>query len=296
MAVPSAERRIRANLRFIRVMQNILPPTWANRVNKIGASRVQIDPDIGLEAICANDVPCDWIIPPNFNPDKVLLYLHGGGFVYSQTPLHLQMGAYLARKLGFRLLMVDYRTAPEHPFPAALEDCVAAYLWLLKQGLSPHNILIAGDSAGGNLTVASMLKLREEGIPLPAAGVCLSPVTDLTPEAHRRQEFTDPMLPVKALKFNNQAYFGSQDPHNPLISPALGDLRGLPPILVFVGDDEILREDAMHFAKMAEAAGVKVSLEIYPRMWHVWQLFLSLPQATQALDDMAAFCLAHGPK
>lgn len=270
-----------------------MPASLANRFNKIGITRVEFEPEITQESISADGVPCDWLIPENYIPDQVLLYLHGGGFVYGQTPLHLQMGAYLAKKLGFRLLMVDYRTAPEHPFPAALDDCVTAYGWLLRQGIKPQNIIIAGDSAGGSLTLTMQLKLREEGHPLPAAAVCLSPVTDLTPEAKKREGFKDPMLPPKAMDFYIQAYLAGQDPHNPLISPILGDLKGLPPMLLFVGDEEILREDALHFAKAAEAAGVDIRLEIYPRMWHVWQLFLSLPQAKQSLDDMVTFCKSH---
>ena len=293
MTTSSTERMIRSSLHFIRGMQKVLPHSLANRFNKIGVSRVQMDADMILEPVLADGVPCDWIIPPNNDPDKVMLYLHGGGFVYGQTPLHLQMGAYLAKKLGFRLLMVDYRTAPQDPFPAALNDCVTAYQWLRKQGILAQDIVIAGDSAGGNLTLATMLKLREEGHPLPTAAVCLSPVTDLTPEAHRREGFKDLVLSAKDVEFFNQAYLAGKDPHNPLISPACGDLAGLPSILVHVGDEEILREDAIYFAKVAEAAGVDVRLEVYPRMWHVWQLFLSLPQATQSLDEVAKFCRNH---
>lgn len=293
MTISSTERKIRSSLRVIRVMQSAFPPNIANRFNKMGASRVRLDSDITQESILADGVPCDWIIPPDHNPEKVLLYLHGGGFVFGQTPLHLQMGGYLARRLGFRLLMVDYRTAPEHPFPAALDDCVTAYQWLFGQGIAPRNIIIAGDSAGGNLTLATILKLRAGGHPLPAAAVCLSPVTDLTPKAHRREGFTDPLLSPKAMKFYTQAYLGDNDPYNPLISPVLGDLRGLPPTLIFAGEDEILREDAIHFAEVAKAAGVDVRLEIYPHMWHVWQLFLALPEARQSLDDMAEFCRKH---
>lgn len=289
----SAERKIRAGLPIIRFMQNFLPGALSNRLTRIGVSRVQLDCGVVREVVNADGVACDWIIPPDFKPDRVLLYIHGGGFVYGQTPLHLQMGAYLAEKMGFRLLMVDYRTAPDDPFPAALNDCVTAYLWLQKQGFSAQNIMIAGDSAGGNLTLSTMLKLREEGQPLPAAAVCLSPVTDLTPEAQRREGFRDPMLPPKAMEYYNEAYLAGHDPHNPFISPLLGDLTGLPPVLLFVGDEEILREDAIAFAAAAEAAGVDVRLEIYPRMWHVWQLFLSLPQASQSLDEITEFCKKH---
>ena len=290
MTIPSAERRIRAALPFIRFMQNFMPPALSNRLNRIGVSRVKLDSDVVRQAVNADDVACEWLIPPNNLMDKVLLYIHGGGFVFGQTPLHLQMGAYLAKKLGFRILMVDYRTAPDHPFPAALDDCVTACLWLQKQGISADNMVIAGDSAGGNLTLTTLLKLQLAGHPLPAAAVCLSPVTDLTPEAQRRAEFQDILLPPKAIEFYNRAYLGDNDPHNPLISPILGDLAGLPPMLLFAGDDELLREDAIYFAEKAESAGVDIRLEIYPRMWHVWQLFLTFPEATRSLDDFVQFC------
>ncbi len=224
--------------------------------------------------------------------DQVLLYFHGGGFVYGQTPQHLQMCAYLAQTMGVRVLMVDYRTAPEHPFPAALDDCTTAYLWLLKQGILSRNVVVAGDSAGGNLTITMMLKLRDNNRPLPAAAACLSPVTELSTKDNP-QAFKDPLLPAKAVKFYTQSYLGNSDPHDPLISPVFGDLAGLPPILVHVGEEELLRKDAVRFVRLAKAAGVDARLEIYPRMWHVWQIFLSLPQATQSLDDIAAFLKAH---
>lgn len=272
-------------------MQGLLPLSLANRLMKVGTARAKLETGVVREAVSAEGVPCEWLIPPNSRMDKVLLYFHGGGFIFGQTPLHLEMGAYLAKKLGVRILMVDYPTAPSQPYPAALIACSRAYLWLLGQGISAGDIIVAGDSAGGNLAIATLLKLLGENHPLPAAAVCLSPVTDLTPEAHRHEGIRDLLLSPKAMKRYNQAYLAGNDPHNPLISPVLGDLRGLPPMLIFAGDEEILREDTIHFAEQAEAAGVNIRLEIYPRMWHVWQLFLSLPEATQSLDDMAKFCL-----
>jgi acetyl esterase/lipase len=205
----------------------------------------------------------------------VLLYFHGGGFVFGMTPPHLQMGAYLAQKLGMRVLMVDYRLAPKHPYPAALNDCETAYFWLMKQGILSQNIVFAGDSAGGNLTLTLLMKLRDSGSPLPAAAVCLSPVTDLTPRDKQPNEFKDPLLPPKAVNLYNQSYLGNQDPHDPLVSPVCGNLRGLPPLLVHVGEEEILREDSVRISNLAKSAGVDVRLEIYPRMWHVWQLNLT---------------------
>ena len=139
----------------------------------------------------------------------------------------MQMGAYLAEKLGARVLMVDYRVAPAHPFPAALDDCVTAYRWLLNQGIAPQNTVVAGDSAGGNLTLTLLMQSRDSGNPLPAAAACLSPVTDLT-KGHACPGYKDPLLPSKAMRFYSRSYVGSSDPHDPLISPVFGNLRGLP--------------------------------------------------------------------
>ncbi len=201
------------------------------------------------------------------------------------------MGAYLAQKMRARILMVDYRLAPAHPFPAALDDCIAAYRWLLHQNVPAQHIVVAGDSAGGNLTLTLLLKLRDSGEPLPAAAACLSPVTDLTRD-HAHPQYQDPLLPPKAMTFYTRSYVGHSDAHNPHISPVFGDLRGLPPLLIHAGEHEILREDAERLAERARAAGSDVQLEIFPRMWHVWQLSLALPQAAQSLDAIAQFLTA----
>jgi acetyl esterase/lipase len=293
MTISSTERRIRAGLPIIRIMQTCIPLPLAHWLLKQGIARVRLDADVTREAVAADGVPCEWIIPQGRPTDQVLLYLHGGGFVFGLTPPHLQMGAHLAQKMGVRVLMVDYRTAPQHPFPAALDDCVTAYLWLLNQGTLAQSIVVAGDSAGGNLAITMSMKLRDTGNSLPAAAACLSPVTDLTPRDNLRKGFKDPLLSPKASKFYTQSYVGNNDAHNPLISPVFGDLRGLPPLLVHVGEDEILRDDAARIAGLAESAGVDVRLEIYPRMWHVWQINLALPQAIQSLDDIAHFLKAH---
>jgi acetyl esterase/lipase len=254
---------------------------------------VQLDANVTREALSADGVPCEWITPKNSMTDQVLLYLHGGGFVLGLTPPHLHMVAHLARKMGIRALMVDYRLAPEYPFPAALDDCVTAYRWLVKQGISAQNIVVAGDSAGGNLTITSLMKLRDDGDPLPAAAACLSPATDITNKDHAHQEFKDPLLPPKATRFYTKSYVGHNDARDPLISPVFGDLHGLPPLLIHVGEDEILRDDAVRIASLAKSEGIDVRLEIYPRMWHVWQINLELPQAIQSLDDISQFLKAH---
>ncbi|MBN1888510.1 MAG: alpha/beta hydrolase [Thermoflexales bacterium] len=295
MTISSVERKARAVLPVVRFMQAYLPLPVAHWLLKQSMARLRLDYDVTREAVSADGVSCEWVIPQNSPTGQVLLYLHGGGFVFGLTPLHLQMGAYLAHKMGMRILMVDYRLAPNYPFPAALDDCATAYRWLLKQGISAQNIVATGDSAGGNLTMTLLMKLRDSGDPLPAAAACLSPVTDLTKD-NVHQGYQDPLLPPQAMRFYTKSYVGNNDAHDPLISPVFGNLRGLPPLLIHAGEDEILCDDAVRIEELAKAAGVEVRLEIYPRMWHVWQLYLALPQAIQSLDDIAQFLRSHiGP-
>lgn len=274
---------------MLRLLQAYLPLWVARWAEKREATRVRPFTGITHKVVSADGVRCEWLIPENSSADRALLYLHGGGFVYGLSSLHRRMVAYLARKMGVRVLMVDYRVAPEHPFPAALDDCVTAYRWLLKQGISAQNAAAAGDSAGGNLTITTLMKLRDDGDPLPAAAACLSPVTDLTDTGGLSRQGSDPLLHPKAVKFYNQSYVAQHDAHNPLISPVFGDWHGLPPLLIHAGEDEILRADAVRAEELAKAAGGDLRLEIYPRMWHVWQLYLALPQAIQSLDDIAQF-------
>jgi acetyl esterase/lipase len=289
MTSSSVERKIRAQLPVIRFLQVYMPLPLSNWLIKQGAAHVHLAAGITREAVSADGVTCEWLIPNNSPKDQALLYLHGGGFVFGLTPPHLEMLAFLAQKMGIRTVAVDYRLAPDHPFPAPLDDCVTVYRWLLKQGFSAQNIVMAGDSAGGNLTLTAMMKLRDNGDPLPAAAACLSPVANLADRSRSFQGLNDPLLPPKAVKIYNKSYVAHNDAHDPLISPVFGDWHGLPSLLVHVGEDEILREDAVRIKELAEVAGVDVRLEIYPRMWHVWQLYLSLPQAVQSLDDIAQF-------
>jgi epsilon-lactone hydrolase len=293
MTISPVERKTRAGLPVARFLQSYMPLPVAHWLLKQSMAHAQPGYGATREAVSADGVPCEWVIPPESSPGQAILYLHGGGFVYGLTPPHLQMAAYLAQKMHTCILMVDYRLAPDFPFPAALDDCLAAYGWLLKQGFVARKIAVAGDSAGGNLAIASLLRLRDNGDPLPAAAACLSPVTDLTGEDQRRAGIKDPLLPAKAIDFYNKAYVAHNDPHDPLISPVFGNLQGLPPLLVHAGEDEMLRVDAVWITELARSVGVDVRLEIYPRMWHVWQLNLALPQAVQSLDDIAQFLKAH---
>ena len=287
------ENKVRARLPITRLFAAYLPLSLARRLIKLGIKHVKLPAGITRESVSADGVPCEWLIPQDRSADRVLLYLHGGGFIYGLTPPHFQMVSSLAQKMGLRTLMVDYRVAPEHPFPAALDDCVIAYRWLLKQGISPENIVVAGDSAGGNLTITTLMKLHENGDQLPAAAACLSPVANLAERDKPPKLREDPLLHPRARKMFNKSYVAHNDPRDPLISPVFGDWHGLPPLLVHAGEDEILLDDAVSIQALAKAAGVDVRLEIYPRMWHVWQLYPQLPQAGQSLDDIAQFFTSH---
>lgn len=280
---------MRAGLPVIRFLNGYLPLSLSRWLIARSVARLRLPVTISHEAISIGGAPAHWLIPRDSARDRVLLYLHGGGFVLGLTSLHMEMVAHLARRMGVRALMVDYRLAPEHPFPAALEDCVAAYRWLLQQEIPARHIVIAGDSAGGNLTLTTLMKLRDDGDPLPAGAAALSPVTDFVNKANRFEETPDPLLHPRATRLYNKSYVAGHDPGDPLMSPVFGDWHGLPPLLIHAGEDEVLREDAIAAANAAKAAGVDVRLEIYPRMWHVWQINLSLPQTGQSLDDIAHF-------
>jgi acetyl esterase/lipase len=293
MTISPAERNMRRMMPLIRLMQSYLPLSWSGGLNRWSLRHARLPAGVSRQPVSADGVPCDWLIPDSDPGDRALLYLHGGGFVYGQTLPHLQMGATLAQKLGGRVLMVDYRLAPAHPFPAALDDCVSAYRWLRRQGFPARRIAIAGDSAGGNLTLTTLMKLRDSGDALPVAGACLSPVANLSRPAGSAQPDNDPMLPAKAIEMYSRSYVADNDPRDPLISPVFGDWRGLPPLLIHAAEDESLRNDAEQIEKLARAAGVDVRLEVYPRMWHVWQLTLAMPQAIQSLDDIAGFLKAR---
>jgi len=287
MPPSTLERNIRAGLPVIRFLQTRLPPRWTRAPLRWAAARARLPADVTRQAVSADGVLCEWLIPQHSLPDQALVYLHGGGFVYGATPQHIALAAHLARRMGARALVVDYRLAPEHPFPAALDDCAAVCRWLRRQGIAPQNTVLAGDSAGGNLTLTTLMKLRDGGEPLPAAVACLSPLADLSPRSP--PSVSDPLLTPGAIRFYSASYAAGSDSRAPLLSPVYGDWRGLPPLLIQVGEDEILRDDATRCTAAAHAAGVDVRLEIYERMWHVFQLFLALPQAGVALDDIARF-------
>jgi acetyl esterase/lipase len=229
-------------------------------------------------------------------PDRHMLYLHGGGYVFGSPSHYRDFIWRIANLTRSRVLCIDYRLAPEHPFPAAVDDAVAAYRWLLAEGADPRSLSVMGDSAGGGLTFATLLRLRDEGIALPAAAVVLSPWTDLTltSESMARLADADPMLSPEAAATYARWYLAGADPRDPYASPLYGDLAGLPPTLIQVGSDEILRDDCTRMAERLRAAGCRVELEVWPRMPHVWQLFARImPEARRAIEQVGAFVNAE---
>jgi len=253
-------------------------------------------PDVKVETVTAHERPAEWLTPPRARPDAVVLYLHGGGYVIGSPRSHRHLAAAIAGAAGTRALLLDYRLAPEHPFPAALEDAVAAYEWVLSRGIAPGQVVIAGDSAGGGLTVATLLALRERGLPRPAGGVCISPWVDLTNSApsYTSKAAVDPIVTQEGIGLMTRAYIGTGDPKQPLVSPLYADLRSLPPLLIHVGSDEVLLDDAVGLAERARAAGVDVKLEEWPAMIHVWHWFLPmLDEAERAIAGIGVFVRAR---
>ena len=253
-------------------------------------------PDVKVDIVMTPERPAEWLMPPGASMDTVVLYLHGGGYVIGSPRSHRHLAAAIARAAGTRALLLDYRLAPEHPFPAAVEDAVAAYQWLLREGIAAARIVLAGDSAGGGLTVATLLALRDRGLPRPAGGVCISPWVDLTNSAasYVSKAAVDPMVTLENIALLTQAYIGTGDPKQPLVSPLYADLRGLPPLLVQVGSDEVLVDDAHALGVRARAAGVDVTVHEWPQMIHVWHWFLSmLDEAEQAIAEIAGFVRAR---
>ena len=234
----------------------------------------------------------EWLTPTTADARRVVLYLHGGGYVSGSPATHRTVTARLAHAAGARLFALDYRLAPEHPFPAALEDAWAAYWWLItEQHVAPAQIVVAGDSAGGGLTLALLLALRDAGMPLPAGAVGLSPWLDLTlAGATLTANAPTDYLNADVLRASAQMYSGAHDLREPLLSPLYAELAGLPPLLLQAGGAEMLLDDSRRFAARAQAAGVAVQLALYPHMVHVWHFTWRLEaQARQALAEIGEF-------
>jgi epsilon-lactone hydrolase len=260
-------------------------------------SRMENNLPAGLQVI-----PCDidgmhaeWLVPAGADPKKAIFYTIGGGYVSGNCADHRTLVAKVAQISGVSVLMFDHRLAPEDPYPAALDDSLKAYQWLLTQGYQPQNILAMGESAGGGLCLATLLALRDKGLPLPVAAVALSPWTDLklTGDSYRTKMnvcISPPGMNVVCSKY----YVGDHDPTEPWISPLYGDLHGLPPIFIIVGEYETMLDDSTRFAAKAKSAGVDATLVVGKKMIHCYPLMAPMfPEATQALNEVCDFIKKH---
>jgi len=245
-----------------------------------------------VDLVDAGGVPAEWVAPPGVSPGRVLLYFHGGAYQIGSPANLRHLVALLSGAAGARALSVDYRLAPEHPFPAAIEDALAAYRWLLASGIDPALIAVAGDSAGGGLALGALVALRDAGDPMPAGAVMLSPWTDLalTGDSLRTRAAVEVMVKPEGLPEDVALYLAGADPRHPYASPLYADLRGLPPLLIQVGDAEVILDDSTRLAARASEAGVEVSLEIWDDMPHVFPAFAGLlPEADQAIERVGSW-------
>jgi len=274
------------------------PAGFAERRERLDAIGSTSPPagDIRLEPIDTNGIAAEWSLAPGSDPSKVLLFFHGGGYCSGSIVSHRGMVTEAGRGARARTLAVGYRLAPEHPFPAAIEDARSAYRFLLDQGIAPSKIVIGGDSAGGGLTLALMTSVRDAREPLPACAWLVSPWVDLqmTGASLAEKAVADPQISKSYLEELASAYLAGADPANPLVSPLNADLAGLPPLLVQVGSAETLLDDAVRTARRAGAADVRVNLEIWPHMIHACHLWAAqLEAGRRAIASAGAFIRAH---
>jgi len=261
----------------------------------LGRGGIPAPKGIDFRTASVGGIPGEWATAPDLPATApVLLYLHGGGYFACSPQTHRPITGFYA-KAGFRVFVPDYRLAPEHPFPAALNDATAAYQGLLAEGHDASRIAVSGDSAGGGLSAALLLDLRAQGVPLPAGAALFCPWTDLagTGASVRENAGWDAIFWAPGLATGAAFYLGGQDPHLPLISPLYGDLHGLPPLLIHVGAREILRDDSIRLADKAAAAGVRVEISVWPVVPHVWQLLHRfIPEGRRSLQTAADFLKA----
>ena len=248
--------------------------------------------DLQYTAVIADSVSAEWVVPSDAFTDRVILYLHGGAYNRGSINSHRPLVANIANAAKARALIIDYRLAPEDPFPAAVEDAVIAYRWLLANNIAPNQIVVAGDSAGGGLTLSMLVALRDAGERLPAGAICLSPWTDLaiTGESWSTKAKVELILDPEEVLKSAKLYLGNANPQTPLASPLYADLKDFPPLLIHVGTDEILLSDSTRFAERAQAAGVDVNLEVWEGMFHVWHFAANaLPEGRRAINRIAQF-------
>ncbi len=282
---------------FARLMLQLQRYRWAQgkideqrKRQELAARWYRVPGDIRIQPVEIAGLASAWFSCPE-SRDGVVLYLHGGAYALGSINTHREFLGRLTAATQRKVLAINYRLAPEHPFPAALEDSTAVYRWLLSQEIDPGKVAITGDSAGGGLALATVLALRDAGEPLPACTVCISPWVDLTlsDSTHRSQSVVDPMLNPDVLDNYANLYAVKHEKDHGLISPLFADLAGLPPILIHVGTDELLLDGAIRFAEKAQLAGVEVQLTAWDGLFHVFQMMPFLPETKESLAGIAAF-------
>jgi epsilon-lactone hydrolase len=294
-ARPGLQSRVwRVMTRFVfRYMANpALPPEVRRRRMDRVVGTVRLPRGTRVEPVMAGRVPAEWIVSPGVETDAVLLYLHGGGYAAGSFATHRLVAQKMAQLARVRALLPAYRLAPEHRFPAAVEDTMAVYRWLIQDyGADAARVVVAGDSAGGGLTIVLAVSARDAGSPLPAALACISPWTDLagTGESMRTKAGKDPCFTPEDLHLQAREYLGDADPMHPLASPLYADLRGLPPVMVQVGEDELLLDDARRLVERARAAGVDAILEVWPGLWHIFATQGTFPESREAMQRLGHF-------
>jgi acetyl esterase/lipase len=290
MASPESQR-IRAT--FVHTQETAAAPLEAQRQEwEAAVEATNLHLDAVVTPVDLDGVYGEWITVRESDQAGVLLFLHGGGYNAGSCKTHRALATHLARAAHTRVLLIDYRLAPEHPCPAAIEDAAHAYRWLLQQGITPQQIVLGGDSAGGGLALATLIALRDRGLEGPAAAFLLSPWLDLalSGESMQTRAQLDPLTSPKDLREAAALYLGDLEPPDPRASPLYADLRQLPALLIHVGDHEVLRSDATRLAEKAQSAGVPVQLEIWDAMWHVWHAWADeVPEARAAIVQIGEF-------
>lgn len=290
-----SEKSKQLRLWLTKTLKNAPPPAsiqQARAIVEFGASRAVLPAGTRVEPVTAGAVQAEWVRAENAAEDLVIMYLHGGGFSKCSCNTARMTVAQIGAAAGCSVLSVEYRLAPENPFPAALEDALAAYRWLLDQGFDPRKLVLMGDSSGGGLAVSTLVSLKAAGDRLPCAAVLLSPWVDLTcgSESITVRAELDPWMTERECRACAEMYAPGADLNNPLISPLNADLRGLPPLLIHVGTDEILLDDSQRLADRAKEAGVEVCLHVREGMWHVWHYFAPhLPEAVEAIGQVGDY-------
>jgi epsilon-lactone hydrolase len=266
------------------------------RYEAFDARYFQPERSVVREAVDCNGVPAEWISVPQTRPGRVIFYLHGGSFAFRFPNAHAAFAARLCRRLGARALIPDYRLAPEHPFPAAPDDCLTAYRWAVANGCDARGMVFLGDSAGGNLALVTLSRTRRANEPLPSCAVLLSPAVDCTFESRSLVDNAelDPMLSLADLSVLRGRYLPSAELYlDPDASPLFADFTGFPPLFLQAGSSELLRDEAVRTSQRAHAAGVDVELELWPETPHNFQMLPFLPEATLAIDQIVRFVVAH---